>query len=99
MGEVDRCDLTCVGEVGLLQMNLRSVEGKDMNEFPAGFDDDARTFPIRWVYGDGLDLNQDLIINGRWYRYLLNQSIAVLRANRHQSLVLMRAGGEDLPVG
>ena len=73
-----------MGEVGSLQMNLRSVG--DVSLAPGGLGDDVRTFPIRRVYGYGLDLNQDLIIT--WHRdgHLLNQRGAVLSSDRHQSL-------------
>lgn len=87
-----------VGEVGSLQMNLRSEE-RDVSQVLAGFDDDRRTFPIRRVYSYGLDLNQDFIITGHCNRHLLNQRGAVLDSDRHQSLRLGRAGEGDLPVG
>jgi len=77
--------------VGLLQMNLRSV-GRDVSEVPAGLDDDTRTFPIRRVYGYGLDLNEDFMITGHRDGHLLNQRGAVLNSDRYQGLRLGSAG-------
>jgi len=80
------------GELGSLQMNLRSV-GRGVSEAQTGVDDDTRTFPIRRVYGNGLDLNEDFIITGHRNGHLLNQRGAVLNSDRHQSLRLGRVGG------
>ena len=94
------------GTWGLLQINLRSVEGgvagkeeRDVRQVPAGYDDDARTFPIRRIDSYGLDPNQDFIITGHWDRHLLDQRGAILSSDRHQSLRLGSGSGGNQPVG
>ena len=89
------------GEGDILQMNLRSVWGKeesDVGQIPVGPDDDARTLPIRRVYSYGLDFNQDFMITRHRDGYFLNQRGAVLNSDCHQSLRLWKASGGDLPV-
>ena len=75
-------------KVGILQMNLRSVEGVGWGKFNWGCDGGAhtRTFPVRGVNGYGLDANEDFIITGHSDGHLLNQGGAVLNSDRHQSL-------------
>jgi len=74
-------------------------EGRDVRQVPAGYDDDARTFPIRRIDSYGLDPNQDFIITGHCDRHLLNQRGAILSSDRHQGLRLGSANGGDQPVG
>ena len=79
-----------MGEVGSLQMNLRSVEREGERHISQGlvwrFDDNTRTFPIRRINGHGPDSNEDFIITGHRDVHLLNQRGAVLKSDRHQSL-------------
>ena len=85
--------------VVLLQMNLRSVKDVSRTGARGERNGDGRTFPIRGVYSNGLDSDQDLIITGHRDGHLLNQRGAVLDSDRHQSLRRLRKARRGGPTG